>query len=191
MPLRLEQLPRDDAGAENPQEESEPMTPMYAMSVPIYVKTLGSLSTILDKAAAHAEGRKIDPAVLLAARLFPDMFPLTRQVQLASDFAKGSVSRLVGREPPKYEDNETTIAQLKDRIARTIELLRGFSESDLAGAESREVVLKIRDQVHTYQGLQYLSHVALPNFFFHATTAYDILRHNGVELGKRDFIGSV
>ncbi len=167
------------------------MTPMYAMSVPIYVKTLGSLSTILDKAAAHAEARKIDPAVLLAARLFPDMFPLTRQVQLASDFAKGSVSRLVGREPPKYEDNETTIAQLKDRIARTIELLRGFSENDLAGAESREVVLKIRDQVHTYQGLQYLSHVALPNFFFHATTAYDILRHNGVELGKRDFIGSV
>jgi len=167
------------------------MTTMYTMSVPIYVKTLGNLSTILDKAAAHAETRKIDPAVLLAARLFPDMFPLTRQVQLSSDFAKGSVSRLAGREPPKYEDNETTIAQLKDRIARTIELLRGFSESDLAGAESREVVLKIRDQIHTYRGLQYLSHVALPNFFFHATTAYDVLRHSGVELGKRDFIGSV
>ena len=166
------------------------MTTIYAMSVPIYVKTLGSLSVILDKAAAHAESRKIDPAVLLAARLYPDMFPLTRQIQLSTDFAKGSVSRLAGREPPKYEDNETTIAQLKDRIARTIEFLRGFSESDLAGAESRDVVLKIRDQTHTYKGLPYLSHVALPNFFVHATTAYDILRHNGVELGKRDFIGN-
>ncbi|HTN49466.1 MAG TPA: DUF1993 domain-containing protein [Burkholderiaceae bacterium] len=166
------------------------MNAMYSMSVPIFTKTLGNLSVILDKAATYAEARKIDPSVLLAARLYPDMFALTKQVQIACDFAKGSVARLAGQEPPKYEDNETTIAQLKDRIARTIEFLRGFDEAALAGAESREVTLKIRDQVQTYRGSTYLAHVALPNFFFHATTAYDILRHNGIELGKRDFIGS-
>jgi uncharacterized protein len=167
------------------------MISMYTMSVPVFVKTLGNLSAILDKAAAHAAARKIDPAVLLSARLFPDMFSLTKQVQLASDFAKGSVSRLAGQEPPKYEDNETTIDELKSRIARTIALLQSFSPEQFAGSESREVSLKIRDQTLTYKGQPYLSHVALPNFFFHATTAYDILRHNGVELGKRDFIGSV
>ena len=113
------------------------MSTIYAMSVPIYVKTLGNLSTILDKAAAHAEGRRIDPAVLLAARLYPDMFPLSRQIQLSTDFAKGSVSRLAGREPPKYEDNETTIAQLKDRIARTIEFLRGFAERSFSRSVTR------------------------------------------------------
>lgn len=164
---------------------------MHSMSVPVFVKTLGNLSTILDKAAAHAEAKKIDPAVLLAARLFPDMFNLTRQVQIACDFAKGSVARLAGEEPPKYEDNETTIAQLKERIERTIAFVQGFAESRFAGAEAREITLKIRDQTHVYKGLPYLTHLALPNFFFHATTAYDILRHNGVELGKRDFIGTV
>lgn len=167
------------------------MNLMHSMSVPVFVKTLGNLSTILDKAAAHAEAKKIDPAVLLAARLFPDMFNLTRQVQIACDFAKGSVSRLAGEEPPKYEDNETTIAQLKERIERTIAFVQGFAESRFAGAEAREITLKIRDQTHVYKGLPYLAHLALPNFFFHATTAYDILRHNGVELGKRDFIGTV
>lgn len=166
------------------------MNAMHSMSVPIFVKTLGNLSTILDKAAAHAEARRIDPAVLLSARLYPDMFPLSKQVQLASDFAKGATARLAGQEPPKYEDNETTIPQLKDRITRTIDFVRGLKEGDFAGAESRDIALKIRDQVQTYKGSVYLAHVALPNFFFHATTAYDILRHNGVELGKRDFIGS-
>jgi len=164
---------------------------MHSMSVPVFVKTLGSLSAILDKAAAHAEAKKFDPAVLLAARLYPDMFNLTRQVQIACDFAKGSVARLAGEEPPKYEDNETTIAQLKERIERTIAFVQGFAEGRFAGAESREITLKIRDQTHVYKGLPYLAHLALPNFFFHATTAYDILRHNGVELGKRDFIGTV
>jgi hypothetical protein len=164
---------------------------MHAMSVPVFAKTLGQLSAILDKAAAHAEARKIDPAVLLAARLFPDMFALTKQVQVACDFAKGSVARLAGEEPPKWDDHESTIAQLQERIARTIAFIEGFDAARFAGAESREVVLKIRDQMITYRGLPYLAHVALPNFFFHATTAYDILRHNGVELGKRDFIGPV
>lgn len=164
---------------------------MYAMSVPVFTKTLGNLSAILDKAAAYAEQKKFDPAVLLAARLFPDMFPLTKQVQVACDFAKGTVARLAGLEPPQHADTETTIAELKARIARTIEYVAGFTEAQLAGAEAREVVLKIRDKSFVYQGLPYLAHIALPNFFFHVTTAYDILRHNGVELGKRDFIGQV
>jgi hypothetical protein len=164
---------------------------MYAMSVPVFVKSLGSLSAILDKAAAHAEARKIDPGVLLAARLYPDMFALTKQVQVACDFAKGSVARLAGQEPPKYDDTETTIDALKARIARTITFVQGFAESQFEGSETREISLKIRDQVLTYKGYPYLAHIALPNFFFHAVTAYDILRHNGVELGKRDFIGTV
>ena len=167
------------------------MNSMYSMSVPVFVKTLGNLSAILDKAAAHAETKKIDPAVLLSARLFPDMFTLTRQIQLACDFAKGSVARLAGQEPPKYDDNEATIAELKTRIARTVGYVQSIPAEQLAGSEGREVSLKIRDQTLTYKGLPYLSHVALPNFFFHATTAYDILRHNGVDLGKRDFIGTV
>jgi hypothetical protein len=164
---------------------------MYSMSVPVFAKTLGNLSAILDKAAAHAEAKKIDPAVLLAARLYPDMFPLTKQVQVACDFAKGTVARLAGEEPPKYDDNETTIEALKARIARTVDYVQGFQAARFAGAEERDVQMKIRDQTLSFKGLPYLAHMALPNFFFHATTAYDILRHNGVELGKRDFIGAI
>jgi hypothetical protein len=164
---------------------------MYAMSVPVFVKTLGNLSSILDKAAAHAQAKKIDPAVLLAARLFPDMFALAKQVQVACDFAKGAVARLAGVEPPKDDDSERTFDDLKARIARTIEYVSGFGEAQFEGADEREVVLKIRDRTLSYRGLPYLAHVALPNFFFHVVTAYDILRHNGVELGKRDFIGQV
>jgi hypothetical protein len=167
------------------------MNLMYSMSVPVFAKTLGNLSAILDKAAAHAEAKKIDPAVLLASRLYPDMFPLTKQVQVACDFAKGTVARLAGEEPPKYDDNETTIEALKARIARTVDYVQGFQVARFAGAEERDVQMKIRDQTLSFKGLPYLAHVALPNFFFHATTAYDILRHNGVELGKRDFIGAI
>jgi hypothetical protein len=167
------------------------MNLMYSMSVPVFTKTLGNLSAILDKAAAHAEAKKIDPAVLLAARLYPDMFSLTKQVQVACDFAKGTVARLAGEEPPKYDDNETTIDALKARIARTVDYVQGFQAARFAGAEERDVQMKIRDQTLSFKGLPYLAHMALPNFFFHATTAYDILRHNGVELGKRDFIGAI
>jgi len=163
---------------------------MHALSVPIFVKTLGNLSAILDKAAAHAQAKKIDPAVLLNSRLYPDMFTLTRQVQLAGDFAKGTAARLAGLEPPKYDDTETTIDQLKARIARTLEFVQGLNPGQFEGAEAREISIKIRDTTQKYSGLVYLAHVALPNFFFHSTTAYDILRHNGVELGKRDFIGA-
>lgn len=162
---------------------------MYAASVPVFAKMLGNLSAILDKAAAYAEQKKIDPTVLLNARLYPDMFALTKQVQIACDFAKGAVARLAGEEPPKYDDNETTIAELKARIARTIDYVQGFGPERLDGSETREVELKIRGETVRYPGLAYLLHVALPNFYFHVTTAYDILRHNGVELGKRDFVG--
>ncbi|HXF45530.1 MAG TPA: DUF1993 domain-containing protein [Burkholderiaceae bacterium] len=164
---------------------------MYALSVPVFVKTLGNLDAILDKSATYAQAKKIDPAVLLAARLFPDMFPLAKQVQVACDFAKGAVARLAGVEPPAFDDNERTFDELKARIARTIEYVSGFDEARFAGAEEREVVLKIRERTLIFRGLPYLAHVALPNFFFHVVTAYDILRHNGVELGKRDFIGQV
>lgn len=167
------------------------MNQMYSMSVPVFAKTLGNLSAILDKAAAHAEAKKIDPTVLLASRLYPDMFPLTKQVQVACDFAKGTVARLAGEEPPKYDDTETTFEALKARIARTVDYVQGFQAARFAGAEERDVQMKIRDQTLSFKGLPYLAHVALPNFFFHATTAYDILRHNGVELGKRDFIGAI
>lgn len=167
------------------------MNLMYSMSVPVFAKTLGNLSAILDKAAAHAEAKKIDPAVLLAARLYPDMFSLTKQVQVACDFAKGTVARLAGEEPPKYDDSEMTIEALKARIARTVDYVQGFQAARFARAEERDVQMKIRDQTLSFKGLPYLAHVALPNFFFHATTAYDILRHNGVELGKRDFIGAI
>lgn len=164
---------------------------MYAASVPVFARMLGNLSAILDKAAAHAEQKKIDPAVLLNARLYPDMFALTKQVQIACDFAKGAVARLAGREPPQYEDNETTIADLKARIARTIDYIRGFEPEQLDGSETREVELKIRGETVKYPGLTYLLQVATPNFYFHVTTAYGILRHNGVELGKRDFVDRV
>ena len=164
---------------------------MYAMSVPVFVKTLGNLSAILGKGAAYAEQKKFDPAVLVNMRLAPDMYPLLRQVRIACDFAKGSVARLAGEEPPSWEDNEATIADLQARIERTVAYLQGFEPARFDGAEERTVTLTIRGEKVEFQGLDYLRHVALPNFFFHATTAYDILRHAGVELGKRDFVGKV
>jgi hypothetical protein len=164
---------------------------MHSFSVPVFVKTLGNLSAILAKAAAHAEQKKFDPEVLVNMRLAPDMFPLLRQVRIACDFAKGAAARLAGEEPPKWEDSETTIAELQARIARTIDFVQAFDPARFDGAEARTVTLTIRGEPVEYGGLAYLAHVALPNFFFHATTAYDILRHAGVELGKRDFIGQV
>jgi len=167
------------------------MQAMYAFSVPVFARTLGNLSAILGKGAAYAEQKKFDPAVMLAMRLAPDMYPLLMQVRIACDFAKGSVARLAGEEPPKWDDGETTIGELQARIARTIEFIGGFDPARFDGADARTVTLTIRGEPVEYVGLAYLAHVALPNFFFHATTAYDILRHAGVELGKRDFIGKV
>ncbi len=164
---------------------------MYEFSVPVFVKTLGNLSAILGKGAEYAEQKKFDAAVLLAMRLAPDMFPLTMQVRIACDFAKGAAARLAGEEPPKWDDSEATIADLQSRIARTIDFVQGFDPARFDGAEERRVTITIRGEPVEYVGLAYLAHVALPNFFFHSTTAYDILRHAGVALGKRDFIGKV
>ena len=164
---------------------------MYQASVPVFVQMLSALSGVLEKAEAHAAARKVDPAVLLGDRLYPDMWPLARQVQTACDFAKGVSSRLAGVTPPVYEDNEKTFGELKSRIAKTLELVRSFRPDQIDGSEEREVTIKLGGNPVTFSGQTYLLHFALPNFYFHCTTAYAILRHNGVELGKRDFVGKV
>ena len=164
---------------------------MYTLSAPVFVRMLRNLDAVLDKGAAHAAARKIDPAVLVNARLFPDMFPLSAQVRIAGDFAKGAVARLTGNEPPKYEDNETSFDDLKARIARTIAYVESFGPEQFADAATRTVTMKMRGEDKSFDGTTYLANIVLPNFYFHLTTAYDILRHNGVELGKRDFIGPV
>ncbi|MDW6022695.1 DUF1993 domain-containing protein [Mesorhizobium sp. BAC0120] len=163
---------------------------LYHVSVPMFLHSLGSLANVLTKAEANAVERKVEPSVLVNARLSPDMFPLKRQVQLASDHAKGASSRLAGREIPPYEDTEETFADLHARIAKTRDYLGTFAEIDFEGAEDRPIVIKGRQRDLNFTGLQYLQHFALPNFFFHLTTAYDILRHNGVPLSKVDFLGN-
>jgi uncharacterized protein len=163
---------------------------MYQASAPAFDKMLANLGAILGKAATWAEGRKIDPAVLMGARLAPDMFPLTRQVQIACDTAKGAVARLAGAELPKHEDTEQSFAELKARIAKTLAFVESVPAAKIDGSEEREVALKLRGHEVKFSGLQYLLGFAYPNFYFHVTTAYAILRHNGVEIGKRDFIGN-
>ena len=162
---------------------------MYSVAVPTFLTTLGALAKILDKAAAHCAARKIDPAALLTMRLYPDMLTFTRQVQLASDFAKNTIGRLTG-EPPKFPDEEKSFDELKARIAKTVEYLQGFSAAAIDATDEQDVTFPIGpQQTMTLKGADYLIRFALPNFYFHATTAYDILRHAGVELGKRDFLG--
>jgi uncharacterized protein len=162
---------------------------MHQAVFPYVSRTLTAMSAILDKAAAHCEARKIDPALLLAYRLAPDMFPLTRQIQSASDSAKGMAARLAGVEVPSYADTETTIEELKARIAKTVDFISSFSPEQFAESEDREVILKMRSGERKFTGRDYAFGFAMPNFYFHATTAYDILRHAGVELGKMDFLG--
>ncbi len=163
---------------------------MYQASVPVFRHQLVALSAILTKAEEHVAARKLDPNALLQCRLFPDMFPLSRQVQIAADAAKGAVARLAGADTPVYEDNETSFAQLKERCSRTEKFIAGFSAEQVDGSEDREIVLAMRSNTVTFKGQQYLLGFALPNFYFHMTTAYAILRHCGVELGKRDFLGA-
>jgi len=163
---------------------------MYQASAPRFVHTLKNLSAILDKAQAYAEAKKIDPIVLTGFRLYPDMLPMARQVQIATDTAKGAVARLAGAEIPKYEDSEQTFAELKARIAKTIDFINSFKPAQVDGSEDSEVVLKLGGKDVTFTGMQYLFGFVHPNFYFHVTTAYDILRHNGVEIGKRDYIGN-
>ena len=164
---------------------------MYQASVPLFVKTLSNLAAILDKAAAFAAAKKVDPSVLLAYRLAPDMLSLTRQVQIAADHAKRAPARLAGIEAPAYEDKEASFAELKARIDKTIAYIQTLNSGQIDGSETREITLKIGGNSQTLSGQTYLLHNALPNFFFHVTTAYAILRHCGVEIGKKDFIGQV
>jgi uncharacterized protein len=161
---------------------------MYQASVPVFIRMLGSLRRQLQKAEAHCTAAKIDPAVLLNSRLFPNMFPLIRQSQVACDFAKGTAARLAGSEPPKYEDNETTFAQLYARIDSVVGYVTGIKAAQIDGSETREISFPAGGQTLRFTGLSYLVDFALPNFYFHLTTAYAILRHNGVEVGKQDFI---
>ena len=163
---------------------------MYQASAPRFVNVLKNLSAILDKTQAYVDAKKIDPTVLTSSRLYPDMFTMARQVQTACDTAKGAVARLAGVEIPKFEDTEQTLAELKARIAKTIDFIDSVKAGQIDGSEDKPIVLKIRGQEVKYTGMQYLLGFAHPNFYFHVTTAYDILRHNGVEIGKRDYIGN-
>ncbi|MFN0315393.1 MAG: DUF1993 family protein [Burkholderiales bacterium] len=163
---------------------------MYEASAPRFINILNNLSAILDKAQAHADAKKIDPVVLTSCRLYPDMFNLARQVQAAGDLAKGGVARLAGAEIPKYEDTEQTFAELKARIAKTVAFIGSFKPAQIDGSEDKVINFKLGSRDVTYTGMQYLLGFVHPNFYFHATTTYDILRHNGVELGKRDFVGN-
>jgi hypothetical protein len=162
---------------------------MYDSSIPALKQTLGSLSAILAKTAEHAKSRKIDPGVFINARLFPDMFPLVRQIQIATDQAKGCAARLARVDIPKYEDSETTIDALQARIAQTIAFLDSFTAQQIDGSEDAEIVFELHEIKLEFTGQSYLFKWVLPNFYFHATTAYNILRHNGVDIGKRDFLG--
>ena len=162
---------------------------MYQASVPYFLRMLGSLRKVLEKGAAHAATRKFDPAVLFSDRLAPDMLPLARQVQIASDNAKGCCARLAGIDPPRFEDNETTYPQLVERIDRTVAFLKTLQPAQVDGSEGRDVVLKFPNQTFNFKGQDYLLFFAIPNFTFHVVTAYNILRHNGVDVGKADFLG--
>lgn len=162
---------------------------MYAASVPVFRQILSSMSDILAKAETHVTERKIEPAALLQARLYPDMFALSRQVQIAADFAKGACARLAGIEVPKFDDTEQSFADLRARIAKTIDFIESLPQDKINGSEERVITTSAGANSKTFAGQAYLTHYALPQFFFHATTVYGILRHNGVEVGKRDFMG--
>ena len=162
---------------------------MYQLAIPPIVRALENLRHLLSKGAAHCEARKIEPAALIHFRLFPDMRPLTFQVQVACDMAKGCVARLAGLEAPKFEDNEQTFADLESRIERTLAFVRTATAAQIDGTESKAVTLKTPRGDLNFEGLSYVQGFVLPNVYFHTTTAYNILRHNGVEVGKMDFLG--
>lgn len=164
---------------------------MYEASIPVFIHTLGTLRGLLEKGAAHAETRKFDPSVLVNSRIAPDMFPLARQVQIASDAAKGAAARLSATEAPKFEDVEKTFAELIARVDKTIDYLKSVKPAQIDGSEDRQILLKFPQLELTLTGLTYLRQWALPNFFFHVTTTYNLLRHNGVEIGKRDYLGAI
>ncbi len=162
---------------------------MYQASVPVFVRMLNNLAGILDKAAAHAEAKKIDPAVLINSRLYPDMFALARQVQIVSDIAKAGAARLAGLEPPAFEDNETSFPDLIARVQKTVSYLNTLTPAQIDGSEDKTISFQMRGQTRTFQGQPFLLNHVIPNLYFHITTTYAILRHNGVELGKKDYLG--
>jgi hypothetical protein len=164
---------------------------MYASSVPVFIRMLNNLKAILQKADAYCAAAKIEPSVLLNERLFPNMFPLIRQVQIACDHAKGAAARLAGLEVPKFDDTETSFADLYARIDKVIAFITPLKAAQIDGSETREVKLPVGGQTIDFKGENYLLGFALPNFYFHATSAYAILRHNGVAVGKRDFLGAL
>ncbi|WP_285961346.1 DUF1993 domain-containing protein [Pseudomonas tohonis] len=164
---------------------------MYEASIPVFTRMLGNLSVILDKAAAHAEAQGIDPGVFISARLAPDMFPLARQVQIATDSVKGCAARLAELEVPSFADTEASFPELQERIARTLRFIREIRPEQLEGSAARTVVLKMRGNEVSFIGQDFLLNFSLPNFYFHLTTAYNILRHNGVKIGKMDFLGGI
>ncbi|MBD2692338.1 DUF1993 domain-containing protein [Anabaena catenula] len=162
---------------------------MYKASIPVSIHSLNNLIAILEKGAEYAETKKIDPSVLINSRLFPDMFPLSRQVQIACDVANRGTAKLAEIEAPKFEDNETTFPQLIDRVQKTISQLNTLKPEQIDGSEERTITLEAGGSTLSFQGMPFLLYFVLPNLYFHVTTAYDILRHCGVELGKRDFLG--
>ncbi|HZO23290.1 MAG TPA: DUF1993 domain-containing protein [Steroidobacteraceae bacterium] len=162
---------------------------VYAVSIEVFTSALTNLSGLLEKGAAHATERKFDPAVLVSARLAPDMLPLSRQIQIACDLAKSSAARLAGQEPPRFEDNEKTFEELRARIAKTLDYLKSIPARALEGAAERDIRVPAGERTLEFKGLAFVQRWAIPNLFFHVTTAYNILRHNGVNLGKRDFLG--
>lgn len=162
---------------------------LYDASVPVYTQMLGALDKVLGKAEAWAEARKIDGRVLAQARLFPDMLPLASQVRIACDAARAGTARLAGIDFPKYEDSEQTLAELRQRIAGTLAFIAQVPRESIAGQEERDITIPLRERKLEMKGQAFLLHWSLPNFFFHVTTAYDILRHNGLEVGKADFLG--
>jgi hypothetical protein len=162
---------------------------MYQASVPTIVRALNNLAAVLEKADQHATTKSIEPAVLVNARLFPDMLPLAKQVQIASDISKGGTARLAQVDPPAFEDNETTFPQLIERLKKTVAFIETLKPEQIDGSEGRTVTWKTRTATKSMEGQPYLLNHVLPNVFFHTATAYDILRHNGVELGKQDFLG--
>ena len=164
---------------------------MYSASVPVFVRMLGNLASWLDKAEAHAQAKKFDPAVYLGARLAPDMLPFTKQIQIACDGPKFALVRLGGVEAPKFDDTETSIAELRERLHATLEFIKSVPAEKIDGTEDKEVTIPRRDGPITMKGEAYLKHFVLPNFFFHVTTVYALLRHNGVELGKKDYLGAM
>jgi hypothetical protein len=164
---------------------------MHAVSIDVFTHALGSLSAILEKGVAYAATKKFDSNVLVTARLAPDMLPLGKQVQIACDISKNSAARLAGLEPPRFEDNEKTFEELRARVAKTLDYLKTIPVSALEGSETRDVKVPAGETTLEFKGLAFVQRWALPNVFFHITTAYNILRHNGVDIGKRDYLGNV